>query len=151
VIRTDVPQRPEIWSNLCGWYQLSARLTDARTRSMIGAGAEVFVRHGQLTLRGLSPIPALYRGFPLHPDDVTDPDVFRIDLSEFGMGTGRVVFSRKPGEGTSAVHFDLYPLSLQKQSATQNPKLWVTSALGALAGATAMTAMRRRRRQHTGV
>jgi hypothetical protein len=66
---------------------------------MMGAGVEVLVRRGQLMLRGLSPVPTLYRGFPLHPDDDKDPYVFRIDLSEFGIGTGRVVFRREPGAG----------------------------------------------------
>src|SRR6266540_2157536 len=70
-------------------------------------------------LRGLSPVPTLYRGFPLHPDDDKDPYVFRIDLSEFGIGTGRVVFSREPGAGTRAVHLDLVPMSLQKRPATR--------------------------------
>jgi CubicO group peptidase (beta-lactamase class C family) len=147
VIRTDVPQHPEIWGDLCGWYQLSARLTDARTRAMIGAGAEVFVRRGQLMVRGLSPIPALYRGFPLHPDDDMDGYVFRIDLSEYGMGTGRVVFSRDPEGATTGVHLDLYPLSLQKQAAIRNPRWWVTGALGALAVAATASAVRRSRRR----
>lgn len=145
VIRTDVPHHPEIWEEICGWYKVSARLTDARTRMMIGAGAEVFVRHGQLTLRGLSPVPALYRGFALHPDDATDPYVFRLDLSEFGMGTGRVVFSREPGVGTTAVHFDLFPLSLHKQPARTNPRIWARGALGALALAGTAIALRQRR------
>ncbi|HCU92515.1 MAG TPA: serine hydrolase [Actinobacteria bacterium] len=149
VIRTDVPQRPEIWGDICGWYQLSARLTDARTRAMIGAGAEVFVRRGQLMLRGLSPIPALYRGFPLHPDEDKDPYVFRIDFSEFGMGTGRVVFSREPGEGATAVHLDLYPLSLQKQPATKNPRSWATGALAVITTAIAVRRAARRRHRMT--
>jgi CubicO group peptidase (beta-lactamase class C family) len=149
VIRTDVPQHPEIWADICGWYQLSARLTDARTRAMIGAGAEVLVRRGKLTLRGLSPIPALLKGFPLHQDDDKDPYVFRIDLSEFGMGTGRVVFSREAGKGTTAVHLDLYPLSLQKQPGTKNPRLWATGALGAVAVAgVAIAGLRRRATLH---
>ena len=46
-IRTDVPHHPEIWGDLCGWYQLSARVTDT-ARLMLGAGAEVFVRGGRL-------------------------------------------------------------------------------------------------------
>lgn len=68
VAQTDVPQRPEIWDDLCGWYQLPGRLTDVRARLMMGAGVEVFVRGGQLMLRELSPLPALYRDFPLRPD-----------------------------------------------------------------------------------
>jgi hypothetical protein len=90
---------------------------------MIGAGAEVFVRRGQLTLRGLSPIPALLRGFPLHPDDDKDPYVFRIDLSEFGIGTARVVFGRDPGGGTTRVHLDLMPLSLEKRAGARDRRL----------------------------
>ena len=49
-IRTDIPQHPEIWGEICGRYYLPARLTDARAREMAGAGAKVFVRGGQLTL-----------------------------------------------------------------------------------------------------
>ncbi len=55
--------------------------------------------------------------------------MFRIDLSEFGIGTGRVVFSREPGAGTRAVHLDLVPMSLQKRPATSNPRLWLNGAL----------------------
>ncbi len=127
VIRTDVPQRPEIWGDICGWYRLSARLTDARARLTIGAGAEVFVRRGQLMLRGLSPLPALYRGFPLLPDDDMDPYAFRIDLSEFGIGTARVLFSRDPG-GTTGMHLDLMPMSLQKRRISKNPRSWVKAS-----------------------
>jgi len=109
---------------------------------MVGAGVEGLVRRGQLMLRGLSPVPALYRGFPLHPDDDKDPYVFRIDLSEFGIGTGRVILSREPGAGTTAVHLDLVPMSLQKRPATSNPRLWLN---GALAVAATAIAVRRRR------
>jgi CubicO group peptidase (beta-lactamase class C family) len=143
---TDVPQHPEIWSDVCGWYYLPARLTDARARSMVGAGVEVFVRRGRLMLRGLTPIPALYRGFLLHPDDDEDPYVFRIDLAEFGIGTGRVLFSREPGVGTTAMHLDLAPLSLQKRSTTTNPRLWVAGALAA--ATTAIISGRRGARHH---
>jgi hypothetical protein len=144
-IRTDVPQHPEVWGDICGWYQLPARLTDVRLRAMTGAGAEVFVRGGQLRLRVLSPIPALYRGFPLHPDDDKDPYAFRIDLSEFGLGTARILFSGEPGAGATALHFDLLPLSLQKRPAATNPRLWVT---GALAAAGTAIAVRGRRTSH---
>ncbi|HZS88058.1 MAG TPA: serine hydrolase domain-containing protein [Chloroflexota bacterium] len=148
VIRTDVPHHPAVWGDLCGWYQLPGPLTDLRARMMIGAGAEVLIRRGELTLRGLSPLPALYRGFPLHPDDEKDPYVFRMDLSAFGIGTARVVFSRDPAGRATGVHLDLMPLSLQKQPAAKNPRLWIAGALGALAGATTATAIRRRSRRH---
>ena len=43
-IRTDVPQHPEVWGGLCGWYPFTAAVTDLRARSIFGAGAEVFAR-----------------------------------------------------------------------------------------------------------
>ena len=144
VIRTDVPQHPELWGDLCGWYHFSAHLTDPG-KLALGAGVEVFVRRGQLMLRYLSPLPSLYRGFLLQPDDDQDPYVFRIALPLFGIGMGRVVFSREPGVGTTAVHFDFGPLSFQKQPAITNPRLWATGALGVLSVAAAVTAVRRPR------
>ena len=135
VIRTDVPQRPEIWGDICGWYYLPGPLTDVRLRTIAGAGVEVFVRRGQLCLRLLTPIPDLYRGFPLHPVDETDPYAFRMDLSEFGLGLFTVVFSSKPETETMAVHFDVMPLSAQQQPQRTNPRLWVKGALALSTGA----------------
>jgi len=136
VIRTDVPHCPEIWADICGWYLVSARMTDMQARGMAGLGVEIFVRRGHLMLRALSPIPALYRGFRLHPDDEKDPYVFRIDLSEFGIGTARVVFSRDPGVETTSIHLDLAPLSLHKQAAMKNPRMRAAGVVGALGVAT---------------
>ncbi len=141
-IRTNIPQHPELWGDLCGWYRFSAHLTDP-ARFVIGAGVEVFVRRGQLMMRALSPIPALYRGFSLHPDDDKDPYVFRIDLSTFGIGTGRVIFSREQGAGTTAVHLDFGPLSFQKERSIKNPRRQVIGEPGVLAGATTVTTIRR--------
>jgi hypothetical protein len=73
--------------------------------------------------------------------------VFRIDLSEFGIDTGRIVFSQEPGKGTTALHIDFFPPSLQKRLATTNPRRWITGALGALAVAITAAAVRRRSRQ----
>jgi CubicO group peptidase (beta-lactamase class C family) len=143
-VRTDVPQHPEIWEGLCGRYQLPGSLLDVRARLMLGAGAQVFVSGGRLVLRVLSPIPAVLRGFPLHPDDPDDPYVFRIDLSGFGLGTARLVFSRGAGEGATAVHLDLLPMSLRKQPATKGPSAWLTKALPALMGGSAIVVGRRR-------
>jgi CubicO group peptidase (beta-lactamase class C family) len=98
-IRTDVAHHPEIWKDLCGWYKPRAQRTDMQAWSMTGAGAEVLLRGGRPVLRVLSPIPALYRGFPLHPDDADDPYLYRIDLSQFGLGTARVAFGRDLGGG----------------------------------------------------
>lgn len=111
-IRTDVAHHPEMWGDICGWYSFRGSLRDVQ-RWFVG-GAEVFVRRGRLMVRPLSPVPALARGFALHPDDDTDPYVFRIDLSGFGIGTSRVVFSREPGVGTTAFHLDFVPLSFDK-------------------------------------
>jgi CubicO group peptidase (beta-lactamase class C family) len=150
-IRTDVPRHPETWGDLCGWYKLPGPLTDVRLRAMLGAGAEVFVRGGQLMLRALSPIPSLYRGFPLHVDDEKDPYVFRIDLSEHGLGSPRVVFVHDPEGATTRVHLDVMPLTLHKQPAMKNPRLWVTGVLGALGvGAAALAVRRRRATRRTG-
>jgi CubicO group peptidase (beta-lactamase class C family) len=144
-VRSDVPHHPEIWGKLCGRYQLPPRVSDLRARMMMGAGVQVFVRGGQLMLRVLSPIPALYRGIQLHPDDEMDPYVFRLDLSPFGMSTARLVFSREAGVGTTAVHTDLGMLSLRKQPATKPPRVWLNRALPALLAAGTAVAVRRRR------
>jgi CubicO group peptidase (beta-lactamase class C family) len=150
-IRTDVPHHPELWGDLCGWYAFRGSPRDVQRWFLLGA--EVFVRRGQLMLRALSPIPAANRALALHPDDERDPYVFRVDLSRFGLGSSRVVFSRAPEVGTTAVHLDLgfAPLSFDKQPATRNPRPWATGALGAVAAATMATAIRRRRRLSKGV
>jgi hypothetical protein len=144
-IRTDLPHHPEIWANICGWYYLPGPLTDVRVRGMIGAGFEVFVRRGQLFCRCLSPVFPLLKGFALHPDDPEDPYVFRGDLGEFDL-TLRLVFSQTRGEGTTAVHLDLMPVSAHKQRSATNPRRWAGAALLAR-GATAI-AGRVRRRTH---
>ena len=97
---------------------------------MLGAGAEVTVRRGQLILRTLSPIPALYRGLQLHPDEKEDPYAFRLDLTKYGLATVRVVFSREPSGATTGLHLDGLLLSAQKRSRSISPRLWATSAAG---------------------
>ena len=99
------------------------------SRTITGVGVEVFVRRGELVLRFLTPIPALYRGLLLHPAEDTDPYVFRIDLSDFGLGPFTVVFSRESDTQTKAVHFDVMPVSAYKKTAATNPRLWVEGAL----------------------
>jgi hypothetical protein len=146
-VTPDVPQHPETWADICGWYRPSARLADTRLRAFLGLGVEVFVRGERLMLRGLNPVPALYRGFVLHPDDHGDPYVFRVDASEFGMGTARIVFGRDP-DGTMTVHPDVMPLSLRKQPGSTNPRRWAMAALAAAAACVAVrgiTAPARRR------
>jgi hypothetical protein len=112
-IRTDVPQRPEVWADLCGRYSFRGSMRDVQKWFI--AGAEVAVRRGRLVLRPVTPIPALSRGLPLYPDDDEDPYAFRVDLSGFGMGTSRVVFGRSPDGGASAFHLDFAPLSFDRR------------------------------------
>jgi CubicO group peptidase (beta-lactamase class C family) len=145
-IRTNVPQHPQIWGEVCGWYQLAAGLTDARARGMLGAGAEVFVRRGQLMLRCLAPVPEMYRGFPLHPDDGEDPCVFRMDLSEAGLGTMRVVFSRGAGGDVTGLHLEAMPLTLKKRAGAANPRVWAQGLAVAATAATGRYLTARRRR-----
>ena len=141
VIRTDVPQHLEIWNELCGWYRFSAHPSDP-ARLALGPGAEVVVRRGRLTMRAFSPIPALYRGFVLHPDDGQDPYVFRIAAPWFG--TGRVVFSREVGRRTTAFHLDFAPMSFHKRPEIENPRRWAIGVLGAAAVAAGASVARRR-------
>ena len=138
-IRTDVPRRPETWPDLCGWYQVSGPFTDLRVRGFAGAGAEVFVRGGQLMLRMLDPIPMLYRGFPLLPDDPEDPYVFRVDVSALGLGSTRVVFRQDAGR-TTRLHLEVMPMTLHKGSDAANPRRWAT---GAALGVVGLAAGRR--------
>ncbi|WP_324198345.1 serine hydrolase domain-containing protein [Nocardia beijingensis] len=114
VIRDDVAHHPEIWSEICGYYPLPGALTDVRARAMVGAGVDVRIVGGRPVLRVLTPIPALLRGLPLHPEDPEDPLAFRIDMTRWGIGTGRILFSRDPDDGTMRMHFDLHPLTLRK-------------------------------------
>jgi hypothetical protein len=152
VVRPDIPHHPEIWAEICGRYKLPGRISDLRGRVMMGGGVEVFLRGGQLMVRVLTPVPALYGALPLHPDDEQDPYVFRLDLSRFAMATVRIVFSREDGLGTTAVHADLggQPLSLLKRTGPRRPRAWLTRALGALAVAATATAVLRRSRRYQG-
>jgi CubicO group peptidase (beta-lactamase class C family) len=149
-VRSDVPQHPEVWGELCGRYAVAVPLSDVRIKAFLGAGFEVFVRAGRLHLRFLSPLPPLYRGFPLHPDDEGDPYAFRIELSGLGMATIplQVVFSRDPDTGTVSIHVDLQSVSADKQPAPTNPGRWITGALTLTAAAAAGSRLRRTRRPH---
>jgi hypothetical protein len=50
----------------------------------------------------------------------------RIDLSQLGMPTSRVVFNREPGFGTTAAHIRLSPISLHKRRATNTRRHGIT-------------------------
>jgi CubicO group peptidase (beta-lactamase class C family) len=113
-VRKDVAHHPEIWRDLCGRYRLPARVSDLRGRLLMGRGAEVYVRGGRLKVRILGPMPALRQAFELHPDDESDPLVFRVDPSATGSPTFRIVFARDRGGDVVAAHTDLgwQPISL---------------------------------------
>jgi CubicO group peptidase (beta-lactamase class C family) len=149
VIRTDIPHHPEVWGELCGGYRLPARISDLRQRLAIPGGVEVFVRGGRLMIRALTPVPALYRGLRLHPDDADDPDVFRLDLSGFGLGIVRVVFGRDVASDAAAIHVDLggQPVSLIRRPAEGEARGPLAAALGALLVAAAARSVVRRRQR----
>jgi CubicO group peptidase (beta-lactamase class C family) len=113
-IRSDVPQHPEIWGDICGWYAARAQRGDMQARGIAGVGVHVLVRRGRLILRSLSPLPGLYRGLVLHPDDEHDPYVFRVDLSAYDLGTAKVVFGHGPR--TTRIFTDVVPMILEKRS-----------------------------------
>ncbi|MCK6208977.1 beta-lactamase family protein [Georgenia sp. EYE_87] len=105
--RTDVPQRPATWGDLCGRYTLGpGPLLDPQPRMVLGSAIEVRVRRGRLTARGRRPIPAVRRGLPLHPD-ADDPDLFHVDLTAVGPGVVPVAFSRGPDGRVTAMHTGL--------------------------------------------
>ena len=114
-VREDLPQRPEVWPRVCGWYQVPTSFSDLRLRSIVGAGVQVLVRRGRLTLRCLNPAPALWRGVELHPDDPADPLMFRFDLAAAGLGPSRVAFRTDSRTGLMAMHLEVMPLTAHRR------------------------------------
>jgi len=149
IVGRDIPHHPEIWADLCGRYVFQPRIGDLRGRLMLSGGGEVFVGGGRLKVRLLTPAPAPFRGLPLEPDDERDPYVFRLDLERFGMAPLRVVFSREAGGRATAAHIDLVgqPWSLVRRGHAGSERPWLKPALGAVAAAGLMAALRRRRRR----
>ncbi len=144
-IRTDIPARPETWSEICGWYSPDpGPVTNLFTRALMGAGAEVTVHDGHLMLKPLHPIPAIRRGMRLHPDDRKDPSVFRVEMPEFGINL-RVVFSQNPEHGRTVTRLLTDIFSFQKRPDVRNPRRLAGGAL--LAGATAIAIRQRREGQ----
>lgn len=134
-------QHPEMWDDVCGWYRLSARISDTRLRAMMGAGVEVFVSGGRLMLRFLTPIPALARGFPLLPGDAVDHYVFRIDLAGEGLEPIRIIFGQDAAGATDRLHLDVMPVTLGKQPDITNPRKWTTGVLAGLGVAAAAASL----------
>ena len=142
--RTDIPEQPAAWGDLCGWYSLGpGLLTDPQPR-MLG-GLVVTVRHGQLIIRGQLPVPAVRRGLRLYPDG-GDPYAFRINMPGFGSGTSPVVFSRGPGGQVIALHLGVQPLTFRKRPDNGNPRPWTAGALATGALALAIRNRHHRRR-----
>lgn len=115
-VRTDIAHRPEVWPDICGIYRLRGPMSDIRARMMIGAGVQIRIEGGRPILRVLTPVPGLLRGLPLLPDDPDDPTVFRIDLTQFGIPSGRIVFGREPRSAMMRLSFELAPISLYRDN-----------------------------------
>lgn len=113
-VRADIPHHPEIWHRICGRYRVAGALADVRSRLAVGAGADIRIRAGVPVLRILTPVPALLRGLPLRPDDPADPYAFRIDLSAYGIGSARIVFTPEGGGVAAAMRTDLLPMTLHR-------------------------------------
>ncbi len=139
-IRTGIPPRPETWGELCGWYSPDpGPVTNLFVRVLFGAGVEVRVDDGHLMLKPLTPVPAMWRGMRLHPDDPGDPRVFRVEFPEFGFSL-RVVFGQGPGDGGTATRLLMDLMSFRKRPGIRNPRRWVS---GMAAGGAAALAIRR--------
>jgi len=144
-IRTDIPARPEVWGELCGWYGPDpGPVTNLFIRPLFGAGVEVTVRGGHLVLKPLTPVPAMRRGLRLYPDHPADPRVFRAEMPEFGMSLP-VAFSATPATGTGTTRLMLEDWSFHKRPEYRNPRPWVTAA-----AATSAIALAIRHRRHHG-
>jgi CubicO group peptidase (beta-lactamase class C family) len=146
--RTDLAPRPEVWADLCGWYDLApGPMTNLFLRLLMGAGVEVRVRRRQLFLQPLSPIPALRRGMRLHPDDPDDPYVFLIDMSEMGKPPMPVVFGGSSDSGGPAERLCFGESVFHRRPHARNPRILAAGVLGGGAGAVAArVAVSRRRR-----
>jgi len=147
--RLGVPEHPEVWAGICGWYGPDpGPLTNARVRMFAGAGLEAIVREGHLVLRALSPVSRLRQGSRLHADDPADPYLFRLDLTDLGLGTWPVAFSRNGAGPVAALHLGSMPLSLAKRPGYRNPAMLAgagAGAAGVAAAAAALRAIARRR------
>jgi hypothetical protein len=114
----------------------------------MGAGAEVRVKNRQLLLQPLTPIPALRRGMPLHPDDPDDPYVFRIDMSEMGKPSLPVAFTPASDGSGPAQRFCFGQSVFHRRPDALNPRLLTTGALAVGSTAAAIRAAVRRTGSH---
>ena len=148
-IRHDVPQHPEVWGELRGWYGMPpGPLTNMFFRLVMGAGVEVKVRKDHLLLQPLTPLPPMRDGVRLAPDDPTDPYAFRVDFSAMGLGDLRAVFASDiRGGPPRRLLFD--GMAFEKRHPLRNPRLWVRTIAAGATAATATAAATRIRRSPT--
>lgn len=114
VVRTDVPQQPARWPDLCGWYTLGPGvLVDPQPRMLFGAGVRVTAGLHHLAAR----VPVVPWPVPLHPDDPDDAEVFRADLGRIGAGLPRVAFARDGAGRVEALnlHIGRQPMTLRRR------------------------------------
>jgi CubicO group peptidase (beta-lactamase class C family) len=144
-LRTDVAPHAEVWADLCGWYAPApGRITNLFARLLMGAGAEVVVERNRLMLKPMTPLPAMRRGMRLYPDDLDDPYVFRVDLSEVGLGTLPVVFTgAEDPSGPKGLLLDL--MSFDKRPDIRNPRRLATTVGAAGAAGLLVEGVRRSR------
>jgi CubicO group peptidase (beta-lactamase class C family) len=129
-VRDDVAPHPEVWPALCGWYAPDAGpITNLFPRLAMGAGVEVAVRHRELVLTPLTPVPGMHTGMVLHPDEPTDPRVYHVAHPEYGWNL-RVVFTE---DSPPRLLLDL--MSFEKRPGWQNPQRWATGVAAAAAAA----------------
>jgi CubicO group peptidase (beta-lactamase class C family) len=148
-IRSDLAPHPEVWADLCGWYDLApGPMTNLFMRVVMGAGAEVRVKNRQLLLQPLTPIPVLRRGMRLHPDDPEDPYVFRIDMSDMGKPSLPVAFTPASDGSGPAQRFCFGQSVFHRRPDALNPRLLTTGALAVGGTAAAIRAAVRRTGSH---
>ena len=144
-VRTDVPERPATWNDLCGWYSFGPGvLTDPQPR-MLGAASRSSSATATSPSADRSRSPRSAGDCACIPTPTTRTSSAS-SLPGFGSGTSQVVFSRDPAGDVTAMHLGVQPLSFRKRPGIQNPRPWVTGALAACALAIAVACRPRHER-----
>lgn len=132
----QIAPRPDTWHRLCGWYAPEpGPVTNLFTRATLGAGIEVAVRHHQLVILPLTPVPGMRAGLPLRPDDPDDPTVFRADFSALGYASPRVTFTVQATGEHPATRLVVDDMAFRRRPDRYNPRRLLVGALGATAAA----------------
>ena len=131
-VRTDVPDHPEVWSDLRGWHSLGPGAAHRPPAKDDARGRRRDRRPPRATSRfvGRPRSRRCARAFASTPRP-DDPYAFRIDLSGLELGASPVVFGREPDGEVTALHLGLTPMSLRKRPDVQNPSPWPNGALAA--------------------